>query len=105
MAASDSMTGQFPGRQRGGIDAAPFEELINDIAGRFGLGATAGPLVREVLNTITGSPGGVAGFLDKFRSAGLGTEIASWLGRKDAPAMSTQQLDRALGPSAIEGIA
>jgi outer membrane protein OmpA-like peptidoglycan-associated protein/uncharacterized protein YidB (DUF937 family) len=105
MAASDSMTGQFPGRQRGGIDAAPFEELINDIAGRFGLGATAGPLVREVLNMITGSPDGVGGFLDKFRSAGLGTEMTSWLGRKDAPAMSTQQLERALGSSAIEGIA
>jgi OOP family OmpA-OmpF porin len=105
MAPSDSMTGQFSGRQRGGTEAAPFEELINDIAGRFGLGATAGPLVREVLNMITVSPGGVGGFLDKFRSAGLGTEIMSWLGRKDAPAMSTQQLDRALGPTAIEGIA
>jgi OmpA-OmpF porin, OOP family len=105
MAPSDSMTGRFSDRQRAGADAAPFEELIGDIAGRFGLGTNAGPLVREVLRMITGSPGGVGGFLDKFRSAGLGPEMMSWLGRKDAPAISAQQLDRALGPSAIEGIA
>jgi OmpA-OmpF porin, OOP family len=105
MAPGDSMTGQFSDRQRTGADAAPFEELIGDIAGRFGLGTNAGPLVREVLKLITGAPGGVGGFLDKFRTAGLGPEMMSWLGRKDAPAVSTQQLERALGPSAIEGIA
>jgi len=105
MAPSDSMTGEFSGRQRAATDTAPFDELIGDISGRFGLGASAGPLVREVLKMITGSPGGVGGFLDKFRSAGLGADMMSWLGRKDAPAMSTQQLDRALGSSAIESIA
>ena len=43
---------------------ALFDELINDIAGRFGLGATATALVREVLNMVVNSPGGTGGFLD-----------------------------------------
>ena len=64
---------------------ALFDGLINDIAARFGLGASAGPLVREILNMVTGSPGGIGGFLDKLKSAGLGSEIASWLGHADAP--------------------
>jgi outer membrane protein OmpA-like peptidoglycan-associated protein/uncharacterized protein YidB (DUF937 family) len=105
MAPSDSLTGDYVGRQPAGSDTASFETLVTDAADRFGLGAKAGPLVREVLNMITGSPGGVAGFLSKFESAGLGPELSSWLGRRDAPSMSQQLLDRMVGPAAIDGIA
>jgi outer membrane protein OmpA-like peptidoglycan-associated protein/uncharacterized protein YidB (DUF937 family) len=84
---------------------ALFDTLVGDIAGRFGLGASAGPLLREVLTLVTGSPGGIGGFLDKLRSAGLGSETASWLGRADAPALSGQQVDRALGSTVLGGIA
>jgi outer membrane protein OmpA-like peptidoglycan-associated protein/uncharacterized protein YidB (DUF937 family) len=84
---------------------AIFDALIDDIASRFGLGANAGPLVREVLNIITGSPGGISGFVDKLQSAGLGSQIASWLGNPDAAAMSAQQLERAVGSPALAGIA
>jgi outer membrane protein OmpA-like peptidoglycan-associated protein/uncharacterized protein YidB (DUF937 family) len=104
MASTDSLTGESVGRQPPGSDVAPFDSLIADTADRFGLGANAAPLVREVLNMITGSPGGVSGFLNKFETAGLGSELASWLGRRDAPAMSTQLLDRMVGPAAIDGI-
>ena len=38
---------------------ALFDALIDDLASRFGLGANAGPLVREVLNYVNGSPGGL----------------------------------------------
>ncbi len=82
-----------------------FDSLITDTSDRFGLGASAGPLVREVLNMIVGSPGGVGGFVKKFEQAGLGPELAAWLGRRDAPAMSSQLLDRMVGAAAIGGIA
>jgi len=84
---------------------ALFDALISDIAGRFGLGASAGLLVQEILKMVTGSPGGIGGFLDKLKSAGLGSETASWLGHPDAAALSPQQLDRAVGSSALGGIA
>jgi OOP family OmpA-OmpF porin len=94
-----------PSDQVAGDQAARFDTLIADTADRFGLGANAGPLVREVLNMIMGSPGGVGGFVRKFEQAGLGPELAAWLGRRDAPAMSSQLLDRMVGPAAIEAVA
>ena len=63
---------------------ATFDTLIDDLATQFGLGANARTLVREVLAMISSSPGGFGGFLDKFKSAGLTSEVASWLGRADA---------------------
>ena len=84
---------------------ALFDALINDVASRFGLGANAAPLVREVVNLVVGSRGGVAGFFENLKSAGLGSEVASWLGRTDAPALPTQQLERVVGASVLGAIA
>jgi OmpA-OmpF porin, OOP family len=83
---------------------ALFDALIDDIAARFGLGASAGPLVREILNIVTNSPGGVGGFLGKLKSAGLGSEIASWLGHTDAAPLSAEQLSRAVGSAALGAV-
>jgi outer membrane protein OmpA-like peptidoglycan-associated protein/uncharacterized protein YidB (DUF937 family) len=87
------------------LTRSSLDAFIGDLANRFGLGANAGPLVRELLNMIVGSPGGIGGFLDKFKSAGLGSEIGSWLGHTDAPALSSQQIDRVLGPNVLTGMA
>ena len=84
---------------------ATFDTLIDDLATRFGLGANARSLVKEVLTMISGSPGGLAGFLDKFKSAGLTSEVASWLGRPDAGPIAAGQVERALGATALSGIA
>src|SRR5215469_11700922 len=90
---------------RGRDQMAVFDNVIEDAAGRFGLGAKAGPLLREVVQLITGSPGGIGGFIDKFRSAGLGTQVASWLGRADGAALTGPQVEQALGSSVLGGIA
>jgi OmpA-OmpF porin, OOP family len=78
---------------------------IDDIAGRFGLGAKSGQLVQEVVLLMTGSPGGIRGFIDKFRSAGLGAEVTSWLGRTDGAALAGPAVEKALGSTALGGIA
>ena len=44
---------------------ATFDTLIDDLAGRFGLGVNARTLVKEVLTMISTSQGGLGGFLDK----------------------------------------
>ena len=54
---------------------------------------------------ISTSPGGFGGFLDKLKSAGLTSEVASWLGRPDAAPIAAGQVERALGPTALSGIA
>lgn len=82
-----------------------FDALIDDLASRYGLGANAGPLVREVLNFVTGSPGGLGGFLDKLKAGGFGGEVESWLGHANASPVSGQMVDRMVGSTALGGIA
>jgi outer membrane protein OmpA-like peptidoglycan-associated protein len=84
---------------------AQLDALIGDISSRFGLGPNAGLLVREVLDMVTARPGGIGAFLDRAKSAGLGPEATSWLGHADAPAMSAQQVSRAVDPAAINAMA
>jgi outer membrane protein OmpA-like peptidoglycan-associated protein/uncharacterized protein YidB (DUF937 family) len=84
---------------------ATFDKLIEDLASRYGLGANARSLINEVLAMISGSPGGLGGFLDKFKSAGLTSEVASWLGRPDASPLAAGQVERALGATALGAIA
>src|ERR1700722_4505473 len=84
---------------------ATFDTLIDDLATQFGLGANARTLVREVLAMISSSPGGFGGFLDKFKSAGLTSEVVSWLGRPDASPIAAGEVERALGGTKLSDIA
>ena len=84
---------------------ATFDALIDDLAGRFGLGANGRVLVREILAMIAGTPGGLNGFLDKLKTRGLTSEIGSWLGRPQATPLSARQIERSLGSPALSGLA
>ena len=51
---------------------AGWDELTDDIAERFDLGLKeVRALIREVLDMIAAQPGGMGGFLDKAKAAGL----------------------------------
>jgi OOP family OmpA-OmpF porin len=82
-----------------------FDQLISDVASRFGLCDKAVALVREVLTLMTGSPGGIGGFIEKFASAGLFREANAWLGNANAAALNPAQVEQALGGNAINAIA
>jgi OOP family OmpA-OmpF porin len=84
---------------------ATFDTLIDDLAGRFGLGVNARTLVKEVLTMISTSPGGLGGFLERLKSGGLTSEVASWLGSPNAAPIAAGQIERALGATALGGIA
>jgi OOP family OmpA-OmpF porin len=84
---------------------ATFDTLIDDLGSRFGLGVNARTLVKEVLTMISASPNGLGGFLDKLKSGGLTSEVGSWLGRPDAAPIAAGQVERALGGTALSGIA
>jgi outer membrane protein OmpA-like peptidoglycan-associated protein len=84
---------------------ALFDALIDDIASRFGLGAHAAPLVREILDLVVNRPQGLSGFIDRLKSAGLGSEVASWLGNGDAAALPTQLVESLLGSTLLSGLA
>jgi uncharacterized protein YidB (DUF937 family)/outer membrane protein OmpA-like peptidoglycan-associated protein len=60
---------------------AMFDVLIREAGARFGLGDKALPLVQMLLAYMTAKEsGGLAGFLEKFKAAGVGPVIQSWLG-------------------------
>jgi OmpA-OmpF porin, OOP family len=84
---------------------ATFDTLIDDLASRYGLGANARAFVGEVLTMIANSPGGMGGFLDRLKSGGLTSEVASWLGRPDAAPLAAQRVEQTLGSTALGGVA
>ena len=84
---------------------ALFDALIDDLATRFRLGAQAEPLAGEALALILGAEGGIGGFIDLFKRAGLGDVAASWLGRTDAQPLATGDVQKALGDLVIDPIA
>ncbi|QXZ10064.1 OmpA family protein [Comamonas sp. Y33R10-2] len=76
-----------------------FENVISEVGSRLGLGDQAKPLVQMLAGYIANpATGGLSGFLNKFRNAGLGTMVQSWLGDSSSPqAPSNEQLQNILG--------
>ena len=78
-----------------------FDVLIREVASRFGLGDKALPLVQMLLAYMTNKDtGGLTGFLEKFKAAGLGPIVQSWLGGgAGAQPVTNSQLESVLGSS------
>src|SRR5580704_4197772 len=84
---------------------ATFDKLIQEIGARYHLGPKGSTLVQETLDLIARQPGGIGGFLDRFKAAGFAVEVASWVGRNDAVPLSGQEVEEALGSDVISEIA
>jgi uncharacterized protein YidB (DUF937 family)/TolA-binding protein len=95
--------GDFSRRRRGKM--AAFDELIQDIGSQYSLGPKASPLVHETLALISGQPGGMGGFLDRFKAAGFAAEVASWSGGTELVPLSGQEVEVTLGSEVISEIA
>ncbi|WP_051236881.1 YidB family protein [Ottowia thiooxydans] len=78
-----------------------FEILIREAATRFGVGDKALPLLQMLLAYMTAKEtGGLVGFLEKFKAAGLGPIVQSWLGGGPAAQpVSNSQLETVVGAS------
>lgn len=76
-----------------------FDFIIREVASRFGLGDKAGPLVQMLLAYITNKDtGGLAGFMSKLSSIGMGDVSKSWLGGgANALPVSASQIESLLG--------
>lgn len=82
-----------------------FDVLIREAGARFGLGDKALPVAQMLLAYMTNrDTGGLAGFLEKFKAAGLGPIIQSWLGGgPSAQPVSNSQVETVLGGSGCTG--
>ena len=76
-----------------------FDVLIREVAVRFNLGDKALPLLQMLLACMTRQDtGGLPGFLEKLKAAGLGPAVQSWLGGgPSAKAVTASQIENALG--------
>ncbi len=84
-----------------------FERLVNEIASRFNVGSSSvAALVRGLLGLMTNErTGGVNGFMDLFRHAGLGDVFSSWFGGKESKTITGSQIESALGVNAVDKLA
>jgi OmpA-OmpF porin, OOP family len=57
------------------------------------------------LGLIKRQPGGIGGFVNRFKAAGFAVEVASWLGGPDPVPLSGQEVEQTLGSDVISGIA
>ncbi len=84
-----------------------FDTILQDVATRYGISLEKakqllGMLVALIFNEKRGGP---AGFVDLFRSQGLGDLIASWIGHGPNQPISPAQLQSVLGNDLIGHIA
>jgi OmpA-OmpF porin, OOP family len=81
------------------------EPIINEVSEQFGLRGKAGPLMTALLTLISNErTGGLQGFLDQFRRAGLGEIVSSWVSRGSNTPITTEQLERAIGSDTINRV-
>src|SRR5512144_1616239 len=80
-------------------------QIVDEVTSKYGLGSQGGPLVRELLALVTGGQGGIGGFIDRLKGAGLGNLVSSWLGKTDAAPVSVPQVEGALGKGTLDRIA
>src|SRR5262249_10427019 len=89
-----------------GADMTILEPIINEVSEQFGLRGKAGPLMTALLTLISNErTGGLQGFMDQFRRAGLGEIVSSWISRGPNNPITTEQLERAIGSDTINRIA
>jgi len=84
---------------------ATFDKLIQEINARYHLGPKAHSLIQGTVDLIARQPGGISGFLDRFKAAGFAAEVASWVAGTDAVPLSGQEVEETLGSGAISEVA
>ncbi len=83
-----------------------FESIINNARDNFGLGDKAGSLVSSLLGIIANpANGGFSGFVERFREAGLGEAVDSWIGDGSNQPITDQEVESAFGSETVDEIA
>lgn len=78
-----------------------FEDLKEEIAGRFDIGRKSGVLLQDAMSYLSNYPGGLSGFLNKLISTGQEEKVTSWVRDPYPMALSPAQVKRTLGNETI----
>lgn len=81
------------------------DSVVNDVGNQLGMTTgSASSLLSGLLSTITQQEGGLSGFLDRLRRAGVGNTVSSWLSG-ETKSISSDTVEKALGRDTIQNIA
>jgi outer membrane protein OmpA-like peptidoglycan-associated protein/uncharacterized protein YidB (DUF937 family) len=79
--------------------------VLTEVQSRFGLSdAKASSLLSGLLSFITQQSGGVSGFIERFKNAGLGDVLSSWFSGTTRN-LTTDQVESVLGSGAVNHLA
>lgn len=79
--------------------------VMNEVQSRYGLSDTkASSLLSGLLSLITQQSGGISGFIDRFRNAGLGDVVSSWFSGTTRN-LTNDQVESVLGSGALNNLA
>lgn len=82
------------------------DAILAEAGTQFGLSnSKASSLLSSLLSLINDTPGGLTTFLDRFRKAGLGDAVSSWLTNAPPRPISEMTLESAVGRDWIDRIA
>ena len=82
-----------------------FDSIIAEADEQYNLNGKAGTLLSALLALITDETrGGFAGFLDRFKAAGLGDAVSSWINPDENTDISNEELESVLGRDALDDI-
>lgn len=83
-----------------------FDALIREADTRYGLGEKAAPLLLWLLSHVfQETPGGLAGFVGRFKMAGLGDVASSWIGGVSPKEIAPERVEGVLGTDTLERLA
>ena len=81
------------------------DSVLSEVGNQFGMSTSSvGSLLSGLLSLITQQEGGLSAFLDRFRRAGLGNTVSSWL-TGEAKSVSSDTVENVLGRDTITNIA
>lgn len=79
--------------------------VLSEAESRFGLSSSkASSLLSGLLNLVQEQTGGLSGFLDRFRRAGLGDSVSSWLSGGSKP-INAENVETVLGRDTVNNLA
>lgn len=85
---------------------ATLDTILADTESQFGLSnVKTSSLLSSLLSLINDTPGGLTSFLDRFRKAGAGESVSSWLSNAPPRAISGSAVESAVGHDWIDRIA
>lgn len=85
-----------------------FDQIAGQVLGSLAGGAQGSeqsPLLQIVMSLIQNSEGGLGGLLGRLGQAGLGEQVASWVGTGQNLPVTPEQLGQALERSGLDGMA